>query len=163
MRDDAPTPQPDVQPTPDDQLEPPAGTDWKTEARKWEARAKANAAKAQEHEQAAQRLAELEGPQQDALSRALERASAAEARVAAFESQQQLALWKTTISTETGVPAQYLRGATEDELRAHADELAPLFETRGPIVPTIGNVPTVAPRAQAEASDLARQLFRSGG
>lgn len=41
------------------QVEVPAETDWKAEARKWEARAKDNLASARVNEDAAKRLAEL--------------------------------------------------------------------------------------------------------
>lgn len=100
--------------------------------------------------------------QQTVLDAAIERATAAEARVAVLESVQQLALWKTDIASSTGVPAQYLRGSTQDELQAHADELKPLFETRGPIVPTAGQIPTVHPRtADQDAAATARRLFSS--
>lgn len=140
----------------------PDDTDWKTEAerlkgelqkaRKWEDRAKANAT-------AAQRVTELEGSLQDAVARAEQaesRADTAESEVTTFKTRDQLSTWKTEISTATGVPAQYLRGVNEDELKAHADELKPLFDKRGPVVPGAADIPTNTP---SDERAFARDLF----
>lgn len=154
-----PTPNPtDSAPTdpPTDPAQDP--TDWKAEAerlkgeaRKWETRSKENGA-------AAKRLAEIEESQKSDLQKALDRAEAAERRAAEFETAQQIQAWKADISKETGVPVQYLRGATEDELKAHAVELAPVFKDRGPTVPTVGQTPTTT---TSDARATAKRLFGS--
>lgn len=140
-------------------VEPPAQeTDWKaeaerlkSEARKWETRSKENAT-------AAKRLSELEESQKTDLQKALDRAEAAEKRATELETREQITTWKTEISAATGVPAQYLRGANEDELKAHAEELKPVFEARGPVVPTAGQIPTTLPN---DARETAKRLFGS--
>lgn len=144
-----------VPPTP---VVPAQDTDWKAEAerlkaeaRKWETRSKENAA-------AAKRLGELEESQKTDLQKAIDRAETAERRAAEFESAQQIQAWKTDIAKATGVPAQYLRGSTEDELQAHAEELAPVFANRGPTVPTVGQIPTTT---VSDDRETARRLFGS--
>jgi hypothetical protein len=152
-----PTPNP-TDPAPTDPLKDPAQepTDWKAEAerlkgeaRKWETRSKENAA-------AAKRLGEIEESQKTDLQKALDRAEAAERRAAEVETVQQIQAWKADIAKATGVPAQYLRGTTEDELKAHAEELAPVFKDRGPTVPTVGQIPTTTP---SDDRETVRRLF----
>ncbi len=154
----------DSTPTPADATETPAtepaskDTDWVAEARKWEARSKANAAKARENEGAAQRLTELENASKTELQKALDRADAAEKRVKQYETEQQVAAWKTDVAEKAGIPARLLRGTSLEELQAHADEIkTELGATkRGPFVPTPGAIPSTP----ANENELfARQLF----
>jgi hypothetical protein len=151
-----PTPEP-VSPEPTaNPTDPAQETDWKAEAdrlkaeaRKWETRSKENGA-------AAKRLAEIEESQKSDLQRALDRAEAAERRAAEFETVQQIQAWKADIAKATGVPAQYLRGTTEDELKAHAEELKPLVQNRGPVIPGLGNIPSTTP---TDERTFVRDLF----
>lgn len=106
---------------------PPAApaqeTDWKAEARKWEARAKENT-------KAAEKLAEIEEANKTELQKALDRAEAAESKVAGYETREQIAAWKTEVAEATGVPAAALAGSTKEELEAHAKTLKPLITTQ---------------------------------
>ncbi|MBE6483667.1 MAG: hypothetical protein E7Z96_02635 [Actinomycetaceae bacterium] len=88
-------------------------TDWKAEARKWEARAKANS-------DAADRLKKLEDEQKtevqrqaDALAAAQAAEKALQAKVAVFEAAARL-----------GVPADLLAGPQDDDLDAYAEKLS---------------------------------------
>lgn len=87
-------------------------TDWKAEARKWEARAK-------ENKSAAERLSELEESQKSELQKATERAELAEKRAVEFE---QTAL-RTRIASEMGVIPEVINGADEDTMRASAQRV----------------------------------------
>lgn len=103
-------------------------TDWKAEARKWEARAKENKSKAD-------KLDELEEASKSALEKAQERAQKAENKVKEFEAEAQRKQWLEEVAKETGLPSSVLRGNTRDEIMAHAQSLKPYFEkTSAPIV-----------------------------
>jgi len=128
--------------TPNDPTPPPAPaapaqeTDWKAEARKWESRAKENS-------EARQRLSEIEEASKSEAQKLADRAAAAEAKVAQYESEKQQREWVKAVSDETGVPAGVLRGSTLEELQAHADSLKSLVSKepdapRGPHVPSEG-------------------------
>lgn len=135
----------------DPQPEQPATdtTDWKSEARKWEARAKANT-------DAAKRLEEIENQSKSELQKAAERAEAAERRVQEFETAQQVKQWKDEVAEATGVPAAALSGSTLEDITAHAEVLAPLIKAaqKGPRVPNVGDTP------QSPAVDEKQQFLR---
>lgn len=115
------------------------GTDWKSEARKWEERAKAN-------KEAAARLAELEEAQKTEEQKTAERLAALEAENEKYKQAEQVARWKKEVSAETEVPADLLAGSTLEEIQAHADRLKPHLaqpsNTPAPaVVSTVGNQP----------------------
>lgn len=120
--------------------------DWKAEARKWEQRAKDNRAQARANEEAARRLKELEDANKSEAEKTAERLAQLEKENQEFKQREQLATWTAEVAEATGVPANLLRGATKEELEAHAAELAPVLapaETPDPPrpVPTVGQVP----------------------
>lgn len=136
-----------TEPTTDTEAQPaPAQeTDWKAEARKWEARAK-------ENNQAAKRLAELEESQKTEIQRATERAEAAERALAAKEAEA----LRLTVAARHGIGADnldLLYGDDEAELEARAKKIATLIAPReepqeetpkgvlGPYVPGEGKTP----------------------
>lgn len=124
----APAPGPAAQPAPTPPApEAPAQepTDWKVEARKWEDRAK-------ENKTAAEELAALKEAQRVADQTATQRAAELEAKVAGYETRDQIAAWKAEVAEATGVPAVALRGGTKEEFEAHAAELKPLIENKTP-------------------------------
>lgn len=122
---------------------PAQETDWKAEARKWEARAKENAEKAKAHDAAVE-------ASKTAEQKVADRLAAAEAKVAEYETREQIAAWKAEVSSETGVPAVALAGSTREEIEAHAATLKPLITPAepvkkaalGPYVPDEGTQPT---------------------
>lgn len=69
----------------------------------------------------------------------LDRATAAEQRVSAFEQREQVAKWADEAVKGTTIPASVLRGSTEDEIKAHFEQLkaiaAPVAPTRRTAVP----------------------------
>lgn len=87
-------------------------TDWKAASRKWEDRAKENAA-------AAQRLEEIEESNKTELQKANDRAAAAE-KVAAQAVSDSLRL---KVANAKGIPEDLLSGSTQEELEASADKL----------------------------------------
>ncbi|QPK80813.1 hypothetical protein G7Y41_07065 [Schaalia sp. ZJ405] len=114
--------------TQEDQAARPT-TDWEKEAKKWEARSKANFAAVKER---------------DALAEAVKAKDAdlasLQAKVEAFEHERKLDSWKTKVASEVGVPANLLRGTTLDEIEEHGKALAQAFKNlpRGPVVPPTG-------------------------
>lgn len=115
---------PSGKPTNEPAAKPPVGpaqddTDWKEQARKWEARAKENNA-------AKKRLDELEEAAKTDLEKATSRAEAAEKRAAELEA---LGL-RREVAEAKGLPlaaAARLTGETREELEADADQLAALI------------------------------------
>lgn len=94
-------------------------TDWKAEARKWEARAKENSG-------AAQKLADLENASKSELQKALDRAEAAEKALASTQAES-LRLTVAARHGITGDALDLLNGSTEDELEAKAVKLSALL------------------------------------
>ncbi len=124
----------------------PAEIDWKAESRKWEARAKENQA-------AATKLAEMDEAAKTELQKANDAKAAAESERDALRKEKQVTKWAADIAKKAGLPADALRGSTEEELQAHADQLkaliAPTEEVKpgtpkgliGPYVPMEGTAP----------------------
>lgn len=124
-------------------------TDWKAEARKWEARAKANS-------QAAKKLASLE----DANRTDAEKLARATRRIEQLEQAQQQAQWRAEVSKATGVPAELLRGASVDEMTAHAEAIKSWQDARAyPVVKDTGRRPQASTTAQ-QTSEFITDLFR---
>ena len=141
------------------QEEPTAegGTDWKAMARKWERLAKSNSEKATAYD-------ELQEQSKTELQKAQEKAKRAEDELAELKAKAELAETRAKVAKETGVPAELVFGADEDEMAANAKAVAKWGK------------PSSAPRTRkpgsfsADAGDgrdaakreLARQLFGSG-
>ena len=105
--------------------EPPAddataGTDWKAEARKWEARARANHAAVDE----LAALKKTSAEEAEAHAKALKDA---QDRIAGYEHRDQVHGWKQAAAKAAGVPLDALRGDTEEEITAHAEVLKGLM------------------------------------
>lgn len=83
----------------------------------------------------------------------------AETRAAfeALQAEKQQDEARARIAKDTGVPVDVIRGANEDEMKAHADQLAGLLK-RGPVVPT-GHMKPDTP-GNSDALQTVRQLFR---
>jgi hypothetical protein len=99
-------------------------TDWKAEARKHEARAKENAAAAAE-------LAALKESQKTEAQRLADRATAAEKE----RDEARLEALRVKVGATKQLPPKVidlLKGDTEAELLAHAEELAALFVNQPP-------------------------------
>lgn len=83
----------------------------------------------------------------------------AETRAAfeALQAEKQQDEARARIAKDTGVPVDVIRGANEDEMKAHAEQLAGLLK-RGPVVPT-GHMKPDTP-GNSDALQTVRQLFR---
>lgn len=125
--------------------------DWKAEARKWETRAKENT-------EAAKRLAELEEASKTEEQKRAEQLAELQARVAQYETREQVAKWKSEVEATTGVPAAALAGSTKEEIEAHAATLKPLIAQSQParpqplIVPAEGKTPMALNSSRLEES-----------
>lgn len=104
----------------------------------------------------ASKLSEIEESSKTELQKALDRATAAETRIASFEAKEQTAKWAAEIVKGSGIPASVLRGSTREELEAHFTELKDLAPKpkRTPVPP--GKSGEQGSRA-AEALRLLRQ------
>lgn len=89
---------------------------WKALSRKNEDQAKSNAEKAKKFD-------ELEEANRSEQEKLLARAEAAEKKLAERDAKDAAKSLATEIADAKGVPAAALRGATREELEAHADEL----------------------------------------
>ena len=133
---------PEVEPHGDEQGATTAAdmTDWKAEARKWEARAKANNAANDE-------LEALKTQSAADIAAAVKRAEEAEAKAAQLEAAAARDRAVNAIAAETGVSAAVLgrmSGDTEEEIRANAQ----VVRSTMPVYPTTretgtGNAPSV--------------------
>ena len=108
------------------------GVDWKAKSREWERRAKANA-------EAAKKLADIEESSKSESQRSSDRISELERQVADYQAGEQARQFASDVSGDTGVPAHLLRGATLDEVKAHAAAIKAAFpQAKGPVVPNEG-------------------------
>lgn len=86
------------------------------------------------------------------------RATTAEKWKADREAQDAINKTRDDVAKEFGLTASVLRGASEEELRAHAEELKPLLaQPISPVLPGIGDSPTND--GDTEAHQAVRQLF----
>lgn len=108
----------------------PDPTDWKAEARKWEARSKENKSA----------LESLTGKFSDLESKNGELVE----KVNGFESKTERDALLGKVSAATGVPADALRGADEAELTAHAESLKALMPS-APVIEGQGKTPGTTP------------------
>lgn len=135
----------------------PDATDWKAEARKWERRSKENADKAKAYD-------ELQEQSKSELQKAREEAADYKRQVEDLNAKAELAETRAKVAKETGVPAELVFGADEDEMAANAKALAawgkpssaPRTSRPGKFSADAGDGRDAARRA------LARQLFGSG-
>lgn len=107
-------------PAPTEHPDPDKGTDWKAEARKWEARAKENST-------AAARLAEIEENAKTEDQKRADRMAALETELAGYKSREQVAAWAAEIVKNSKVPADALRGSTREELEQHFQQIKSLM------------------------------------
>ena len=117
-----PDPEPTTDPTPNPAQDPAPDadpTDWKVEARKWEARAKENSS-------AAARLKELEDQGKTETQRLTDDRDSLKSRAEQAESK----LMRLEVGLAKGLTpaqAQRLVGSTKEELEADADDLLATF------------------------------------
>jgi hypothetical protein len=123
---------------------------WKAKAREQEKRAKENAAKAAEFDK-------VTDAQKSEQQRLIERAEAAENEAKALRAANEIASWKTQITSDpkyAGVSADVLRGSTFEELEDHAASVKALLpEPRKP-----GSVPGEGRTVTTGTGDPAQQF-----
>ena len=86
----------------------------------------------------------------------LERAEAAEAKAAAFEARERRAAWAAEVAKDAPDLAPLLRGDTEDELRAHYEQLVTVLKTQ--TRPRRTSVPLGTPTGQDAGSKAVAAL-----
>lgn len=102
--------------------------DWKAQSRKWEARAKANQAKAE-------KLDKLEEESKSELQKAQEERDRLTKELETIKSEREHASLISRISQETGVPQELLHGETEDDILASANAINAYLEKTKPPYP----------------------------
>ncbi|MEF9876173.1 MAG: hypothetical protein RR842_08170 [Gordonibacter sp.] len=137
------------EPTPSEQ-EPQGDTDWKVEARKWEARAK-------ENKGASDELKKLRDAQMSELEKAKAEAEEAKAEAQSYKQEKERAALVNATAAATGVPPEVLRGSTKEEIEAHAESLKEYFAK--PTAPTINLGKPSNNEPAGEREDFARKLF----
>ncbi len=158
MSTETPAPEAPATPTtttPAEPTPPAQETDWKAEARKWEAQSKAN-------KTAADELAALKVAQMTEAEKSAARLAELESTVKGYQTKEQVTAWTREISKDSDVPASALRGSTREELESHFEELKALIPG--------GKTPPRAPHQKTSQSDpkddpmheFARGLFKSG-
>ncbi len=144
-----------IEPQGDEGAEEPK-TDWKAEARKWEKRSKENADKAKAYD-------ELQEKSKTDLQKAQEQAAAYKKQVDDLNAKAELDKARAKVSQETGVPADLVVGADEDEMRDFAKKIAEWHKP--PSAPRTRKPGSFAADAGSSADaakrELARQLFGS--
>lgn len=90
------------------------------QSRKWEDRAKASFKDSEE-------LKKLKESQMSDAEKTAKRIAELEKENAAYKTAAQQREWKAKVSKETGVPAEVLRGDSEEEIKAHAEALKALI------------------------------------
>lgn len=92
--------------------------------------------------------------QGDELARQL---AEAKERIDGYEKAAEHAEWVRAVSTETGVPAELLRGSTLEEIKAHGDSLKEYVKRSGmPVLPYQGSTPESGTTVE---QDFVRKLF----
>ncbi|MEV5042706.1 hypothetical protein [Microbacterium sp. LMI1x-1-1.1] len=113
----------DTDPTTDPQPETGELEKARAEAEKWKALSRKNEEQARANADKAKRFDEIEEASKTEQEKLLARAEAAEKKLAERDAKDAAKSLATEIADAKGVPAAALRGATREELEAHADEL----------------------------------------
>lgn len=79
------------------------------------------------------------------------------AQVKAFEDAKKQAKLAQKVAEDVGVPADALRGETEDELKDHAETLKELLQPQAPLIRTQAKSPGKVPLS--DERQAAKQLF----
>lgn len=116
---------------------------------------------------AATRLAEIEEANKTEEQKRAEQLAELQAKVAEYETREQIAAWKAEVAAASGVPAAALAGSTKEEIEAHAETLKPLIaqpntqQQTAQTVPTIGNQPD-RPNASVPLKDQIAAAEKAG-
>lgn len=109
----------------------------------------------------ADQLQALEDAQKTEAQKAADALSAAQAELAAYKQREQVAKWADEIVKGTHIPASALRGASEEELRTHFEELKALIpEPSGRQLPNprVSQTPPLALNSSALEESLRRAV-----
>lgn len=132
-------------------------TDWKAEARKWEARAKANKEKADAYDQAKE-------AGKTELQKAQDAAAKAEAELERLKADAAVSEARAKVAKATGVPAELIAGDDEESMTEFAKAVA-AYAKPNP-APKAGKAGRFADKADADKDagkrELARMLFGDG-
>lgn len=114
----------DEEPAIEQEPESSSETDWKHESRKWERRAKAS-------KKEADRATDLEAAKSEVEAELEQKAKELEAKTRELDRLKAA----SAVSEAKGVPASLLKGETQEEMEASADELLKFIESKKPKFP----------------------------
>lgn len=129
----------------------------KTDSRKWEDRSKANHKDLQDAQAA---LADRDKAIEDANSRLADLEAAngdMHSKLTQIDQEKAHAEMVNEVAEAKGVDASVLRGATKDEIEAHADTLNTVFKPSAPVVE--GQAHTPGEQPVDELREFTRDLF----
>jgi len=117
-------------------------------SREWERRAKANKAAAVE-------LAHLKESQAEEK----QKYEALQAKLEAYEAENEQKKWKTEIAHELNVPMELLRGSTREQIQEHAEQIASVLhpKPKAPQIHSAGKQPDKP--ESSDKQEFIRQLF----
>lgn len=127
----------------------------KEHMRTWESRAKDN-------EKAAQELKKLKDAEKSELEKAQEEAKNAKAALDALEKSAKLDKLKAKVASDVGIPAEFIIGDDEENMREYAQKLAEHFKVKpAPNVSSAGKFARNAQEDDLESAkrQLAKQMF----
>lgn len=134
------------------------GTDWKSEARKWEQRAKDNKSRADANDEAARKLAGIEDANKTAEAKNAERITELEKKLAAAERTALVARVQASHGISDEDAALFLTGGDESSLTAQAKRLAERASS-APVAPREGTARNSS--SDDPMREYARRLFNS--
>lgn len=104
-----------------------------------------------EVEEKAAKYDEQQEANKSELQKAIDRAEAAEAKVATLKEKEEAASLRSLVAKELEIPAELLRGEDEDSIRAHAELIKEaLGSSGGLVVGSDGKKPSTRPTGTVE-------------
>lgn len=127
-------------------------TDWEAEARHWKKMARRHEANAKKNHAKAERLDQIEAEQMSELEKARAQAEEATARAKHLE----ITAARATIGAKYGIDADLLLGETDEEITEHAKRLLAWREAAAPA--GVSRATMVRPHAPAAIPDKEEKL-----
>lgn len=136
-----------------------AEVDWEAECMKWKAHAREQEKRAKANKAAADELEQLKESEKSALEKAQDEAKRAQDALAALKKSTEADKLKAKVASDTGVPAEFIVGDDEEQMREYAKKLAEHFKpATAPKVAGAGKV--MREKGSADIDEAKRQLAR---
>lgn len=139
-----------------------AEADLEAELRKWKGYAREQEKRAKANKAAADELQQIKESEKSELEKARDEARAAREEAAALRRSVETGKLKAKVASDTGVPAEFIVGDDEEQMREYAEKLAEHFKpAAAPKVRGAGKVMREKGSADIDEAKrkLARQMF----